>query len=268
MTSQTEDRGTGAWADEEWVSDLFDTVPEVIALSELQRASGGFHYDFVVHVKFHDGKARSYLLAWCGFQGPPIARLVRTALVRFENEDRIDSRWLDCIDRRTVRLTVRRSDLVDIPAAADNTCAVDALANRGRFHLRIIATRLGLMDTVEDRNTFNIMELRQAAEFIHVKEKEDREKRIEQGYERRQLAKKCTECQADFATNLRFGSGTADQLCGECAAKRDEAAGELKTGVTVAREVQLEPARRSNTKFDPRPGIDDTGGFSSPTWDE
>lgn len=62
--------------------------------------------------------------------------------------------------------------------------------------------------------------------------------------------------------------GQSTKCCGECAAKGDPMYNE-RTALVASRKVYLEPPTKVRaTKFDPRPGIDDRGAWSSPSWEE
>jgi hypothetical protein len=118
---------------------------------------------------------------------------------------------------------------------------------------------------------------------------QDREEAIAAGHERRQperpleelhdaivdgmrgetKAESCTGCGCSLATNLQFGRGDS-KLCGECEVKHDEENGERRVQheLVMKRRLYELPPPKKNTKFDPRPGIDDQGGFSSPTYED
>jgi hypothetical protein len=71
-------------------------------------------------------------------------------------------------------------------------------------------------------------------------------------------------------TNLSFGRDEG-LVCGECELKAEAEQGTERTVqgslVFTKRKVYLPPVLKP-TRFDPRPGIDDRGAWSSPSWEE
>lgn len=103
-----------------------------------------------------------------------------------------------------------------------------------------------------------------------------REERIAAGYERRtakgdEEMKKgncCTECGVSFVTNLQFGRGE-EKFCGDCEANHDEANGQRQVHLEFVFQRRRLLVPKRNTRFDPRPGIDDVGlGGSGPNWED
>lgn len=99
-----------------------------------------------------------------------------------------------------------------------------------------------------------------------------KQERIAQGYERLtgkeveldSVDPACAGCGCSLKTNRSFGGGRQSSgVCGECLVAKEGAA-------TAARgPIYQEPPLKKPSKFDPRPGIDDTGlGFYSPTWED
>ncbi len=75
-------------------------------------------------------------------------------------------------------------------------------------------------------------------------------------------------CGVELRMSKMFWAAGVGVRCGECEAKADPEYKE-RTALVASRKVYLEPPTKVRvTKFDPRPGIDDRGAWSSPSWEE
>jgi len=168
--------------------------------------------------------------------------------------------------------------------------SLDELTTVGRFKLRMMATNMGLLGYAEGK----ILDSRDMAaliyEELHKKPTPeavaaDREERIAQGHERRTakgdeeiqraVVRVCVECGCSLKTNLVFGrSELGDgRICGECELKHEAEQGTERTVqeslVFARRKIYEQPLPKRNTRFDPRPGIDDVSlGGSGPNWED
>jgi len=215
-------------------------------------------------------------------------------------------RSLFIIELEDCRLIITRADVFKYYGIEDKTDAqadfewakklsYEELVMQGRFKLRVLAMGMGLMQNEADKEAFTRSDNRAVATMLYGKlhpkpeaVASDREERIAQGHERRtakgdeemkkQVAAstdecRCTSCGCSLVTNLQFRR-SVDKLCGECELKHEAEQGTERTVqeslVFARRKIYEQPSLpKRNTRFDPRPGIDDVGlGGSGPNWED